>query len=152
MAPMAPHVTAELWERRHGGHVHEQPWPVADAGAYRITAQVRSAPGPGAAEGKTLASDETVFLVRATDVETETPVANLALLRSLAHQTGGGFFAAADAAEAFQRLLQRKPPAELTRRNVQPLAASGLALGSLLSLFLAALTGEWILRKRKGLA
>jgi leucyl-tRNA synthetase len=32
MAPMVPHVTAELWERRHPGqHVHEQPWPVADA-------------------------------------------------------------------------------------------------------------------------
>ncbi|HEY6533917.1 MAG TPA: leucine--tRNA ligase, partial [Acidimicrobiales bacterium] len=29
-APMAPHVTAELWERRHGNHVHEQSWPVAD--------------------------------------------------------------------------------------------------------------------------
>jgi leucyl-tRNA synthetase len=31
MAPMAPHVTAELWERRRGDHVHVQPWPVADA-------------------------------------------------------------------------------------------------------------------------
>jgi leucyl-tRNA synthetase len=32
MAPMAPHVTAELWERRHPGeHVHEQSWPQADA-------------------------------------------------------------------------------------------------------------------------
>jgi leucyl-tRNA synthetase len=30
MAPMTPHVTAELWERRRGGHVHEQPWPQAD--------------------------------------------------------------------------------------------------------------------------
>jgi leucyl-tRNA synthetase len=31
MAPMAPHITAELWERRHPGeHIHEQPWPVAD--------------------------------------------------------------------------------------------------------------------------
>jgi leucyl-tRNA synthetase len=31
MAPMVPHVTAELWERRHPGeHVHEQRWPVAD--------------------------------------------------------------------------------------------------------------------------
>jgi leucyl-tRNA synthetase len=30
LAPMAPHVTAELWERCHGGHVHEQPWPQAD--------------------------------------------------------------------------------------------------------------------------
>jgi len=30
MAPMAPHITAELWQRRRGGHVHEQPWPQAD--------------------------------------------------------------------------------------------------------------------------
>jgi leucyl-tRNA synthetase len=30
LAPMAPHITAELWERRRGGHVHEQAWPVAD--------------------------------------------------------------------------------------------------------------------------
>jgi leucyl-tRNA synthetase len=30
LAPMAPHITAELWERRCGGHVHEQPWPLAD--------------------------------------------------------------------------------------------------------------------------
>jgi leucyl-tRNA synthetase len=29
---MAPHITAELWERRHPGeHVHAQPWPQADA-------------------------------------------------------------------------------------------------------------------------
>ena len=32
MAPMAPHITAELWERRHPGeHVHEKAWPQADA-------------------------------------------------------------------------------------------------------------------------
>lgn len=31
MAPMAPHVTAELWSRRHDGqHIHEQSWPIAD--------------------------------------------------------------------------------------------------------------------------
>ena len=30
MAPMAPHISAELWEIRHGGHVHEESWPVAD--------------------------------------------------------------------------------------------------------------------------
>ena len=31
LAPAAPHVTAELWARRHdGAHVHGQPWPVAD--------------------------------------------------------------------------------------------------------------------------
>ncbi|MEJ5254371.1 MAG: leucine--tRNA ligase [Acidimicrobiales bacterium] len=30
LAPMTPHITAELWERRRGGHIHEQAWPVAD--------------------------------------------------------------------------------------------------------------------------
>jgi leucyl-tRNA synthetase len=31
LAPMAPHITAELWARRHEGeHVHERSWPVAD--------------------------------------------------------------------------------------------------------------------------
>jgi leucyl-tRNA synthetase len=30
MAPMAPHITAELWELRHGSHIHEQSWPQAD--------------------------------------------------------------------------------------------------------------------------
>src|SRR2546423_4679124 len=33
LAPMAPHLAAELWERRHepGAHVHEQPWPSFDS-------------------------------------------------------------------------------------------------------------------------
>ena len=32
LAPMAPHISAELWERRRGAgaRVHSQPWPVAD--------------------------------------------------------------------------------------------------------------------------
>jgi leucyl-tRNA synthetase len=32
LAPMAPHMSAELWERRHGegSRAHAQPWPVAD--------------------------------------------------------------------------------------------------------------------------
>jgi leucyl-tRNA synthetase len=32
MAPMTPHITAELWERAGGqGHIHEQPWPTFNA-------------------------------------------------------------------------------------------------------------------------
>jgi leucyl-tRNA synthetase len=31
LAPMTPHITAELWERRHPGeHLHAQRWPQAD--------------------------------------------------------------------------------------------------------------------------
>ena len=38
LAPMVPHITAELWERRHpeGASVHHQPWPVADADLVRM--------------------------------------------------------------------------------------------------------------------
>jgi leucyl-tRNA synthetase len=37
MAPMAPHITAELWARRHdGAHVHDQRWPVADPEMARV--------------------------------------------------------------------------------------------------------------------
>jgi leucyl-tRNA synthetase len=30
MSPSAPHLCAELWEMRRGGHVHLEPWPEAD--------------------------------------------------------------------------------------------------------------------------
>ena len=30
LAPMAPHLPAELYEQRHGVHIHEQPWPSFD--------------------------------------------------------------------------------------------------------------------------
>jgi leucyl-tRNA synthetase len=30
LAPMAPHVSAELWERRHGDRLHARPWPEFD--------------------------------------------------------------------------------------------------------------------------
>ncbi|HEV2427980.1 MAG TPA: class I tRNA ligase family protein, partial [Acidimicrobiales bacterium] len=38
LAPLAPHVSAELWLRRHPGEptVHLQPWPVADAELARV--------------------------------------------------------------------------------------------------------------------
>ncbi len=34
LAPAAPHISEELWERRGRSYsIHQQPWPVADAGA-----------------------------------------------------------------------------------------------------------------------
>ncbi|MEY2420816.1 MAG: leucyl-tRNA synthetase [Acidimicrobiaceae bacterium] len=37
LAPMAPHITAELWARRHDGeHVHLRNWPVADQEMTRV--------------------------------------------------------------------------------------------------------------------
>jgi leucyl-tRNA synthetase len=41
LAPMAPHLAAELWERRHPGEpsVHEQTWPVADPSMLAVDTQ-----------------------------------------------------------------------------------------------------------------
>ncbi len=36
MAPMAPHLTAELWERRRGDHIHTQAWPQADGALIAV--------------------------------------------------------------------------------------------------------------------
>ena len=36
LAPMAPHLSAELWERRHGTHVHEQTWPEFDPAMTKL--------------------------------------------------------------------------------------------------------------------
>jgi leucyl-tRNA synthetase len=38
LAPMAPHVTAELWEQRHqdGTTVHSEPWPVAEPELVKV--------------------------------------------------------------------------------------------------------------------
>jgi leucyl-tRNA synthetase len=37
LAPAAPHIAAELWERRHSGeHVHLLPWPQADLELARL--------------------------------------------------------------------------------------------------------------------
>ena len=35
MAPMVPHVAAELWERRCGRHIHTESWPVPDPAKLR---------------------------------------------------------------------------------------------------------------------
>ncbi len=35
LAPMTPHLAAELWERRRGGLVHTEPWAVADPDLVR---------------------------------------------------------------------------------------------------------------------
>lgn len=40
LAPMAPHVAAEIWERRNGGLVHAQSWPVADSEMLRAEKEI----------------------------------------------------------------------------------------------------------------
>ena len=69
LAPAAPHLTAELWARRHGGeHVHLLEWPVADAALAavdtvtmvvqvngKLKARIEVPTGIGAADAEALA-------------------------------------------------------------------------------------------------
>jgi leucyl-tRNA synthetase len=36
LAPMTPHIAAELWELRHGTDIHAQVWPQADPAMARL--------------------------------------------------------------------------------------------------------------------
>ncbi|MHB1486684.1 MAG: leucine--tRNA ligase [Acidimicrobiales bacterium] len=36
LAPMVPHLSAEVWQRRHGSDVHLEPWPEADPELTRL--------------------------------------------------------------------------------------------------------------------
>ena len=74
MAPMTPHITAELWSRRHdGAHIHEVAWPQADPakltldtvtmviqvnGKVRDKLEVASDIDADEAEARALASDK----------------------------------------------------------------------------------------------
>jgi len=74
LAPMAPHLTAELWARRHdGAHIHAEAWPTADPaklvedtvtmvvqinGKVRDRIEVASDIAADAAESLALASDK----------------------------------------------------------------------------------------------
>jgi len=70
LAPMAPHITAELWEQRHPGEksVHQQSWPVADPAMLveetvtmvvqvngKVKARIEVAPGISEADATALA-------------------------------------------------------------------------------------------------
>jgi leucyl-tRNA synthetase len=77
LAPMAPHISAEIWERRHPDEVslHHQRWPVADpalivAEAFTMIVQINGKvrarlevdPGVSESEARALAlADETVI-------------------------------------------------------------------------------------------
>jgi leucyl-tRNA synthetase len=78
LAPMAPHVTAELWQQRHGTHVHAQSWPEADPamlvvdkvtmvvqvnGKVRDRLEVDAAISPEDAEAMALASPKVAELL-----------------------------------------------------------------------------------------
>ena len=73
LAPMVPHITAELWERRHPefSAVHSQPWPVADPAMVAVdevtmVVQVNGKVKDRLSVVPTIAEDEAVRLALAS--------------------------------------------------------------------------------------
>jgi hypothetical protein len=98
-------------------------------------------------DGKVIDSDSVDIQVTAPDVEHDNPKANLKLLRRIADMTGGAYFDADKAGDAFTTLLKRdagyiKPVNGTTELWNHP---------AVMILFMLLLTVEWSLRKRWGL-
>lgn len=123
-------------------------WPAARPaeGAYELEF---SATG-GAADAPLVA--RAVFRVLAVDVELREPTANLALLRDCAARTvehGGGYFDLSDADGAFRALTKNDRRRKIERPERFDLA--GRMSWALLAIATAALCGEWLIRKQRGL-
>ena len=71
LAPMAPHITAEIWERRHGGLVHAESWPTPDpelvkADKYTLVVQINGKVRDKIEVDPEIAEDAAISLVLAS--------------------------------------------------------------------------------------
>jgi len=99
-------------------------------------------------DGKEIGSAEAKFIAYLPDVELEHPLAELDRLRSLASQTEGAFFTPDEAKRLFEALEKRRAPETvIVHTDIIPLWNNWWVL----AVFVAALTAEWVLRKRKGM-
>jgi hypothetical protein len=99
-----------------------------------------------AAAGVTTANQTTEFLVQGSNLELADPAANPERLRTIARLTGGAYYDVADVGrlsgqiERRERVISRRERTEFWN---SPSVRSGLFV-----FFLAAVTGEWVLRRR----
>ncbi len=71
LAPMAPHITAEIWERRRGGLVHAESWPTPDpvlvkADKYTLVVQINGKVRDKIEVDPEIAEDAAISLVLAS--------------------------------------------------------------------------------------
>lgn len=96
---------------------------------------------------ETLGQASARFLVFAQDLELENPAADLALLASLASQTGGESLPPEQFPALLERLRRQPPPVEVESEARQNLWDTWPLFG----LLVAVLSLEWTLRKRWGM-
>ena len=119
---------------------YQVPWTAPAAGLYRVTAAASLADGEDL-----LGTDDFEFVVGLVASEFDRVDVDEQLLRSLAAQTGGVYHTLATAGRIPDEIRQRR--ALVARRSEISLwNAPGFFL-----VFLACVTTEWFLRKRRGL-
>jgi len=98
-------------------------------------------------DGETLGTAQARFLVFEQDLELDNPVADPALLESLAAMTEGESLPPEQLSDLLDRLRRQPPRLEIERQTKQALVDTWPFFGALVGL----LCGEWFLRKRWGL-
>ncbi len=125
---------------------YQLPWQPPASGLYQATAAAYDGgTDPSGVEGAELGTDRFEFVVGHAASEFDRVDVDEQMLRSLANQTGGVFHTLATAGQI---------PEELEARRALVAHREELNLWNapwLFTLFLACVTAEWILRKRRGL-
>jgi hypothetical protein len=111
-----------------------------DAGGYRVTAVVKDA------DGKSLAEKATGFALNPLAEEMATLAPNRAWMQRLADDTGGKLLALNDVAQLTNILAKLDTP--VMDRQAHPVWHNGWWLAAMLVL----LVGEWLLRRKGGVA
>jgi hypothetical protein len=112
-------------------------YPTA-GGQYQVAAALKNASG-------LLANQASEFLVQGSDLELADTGTNRAVLQSLAAATGGSYFDIEDADQLAERITGKK------RRTVRVQRTEFWDSPGLFVFFLAAVTTEWVVRRRNHL-
>lgn len=111
-----------------------------EAGDYSVTVV-------GTSQGKDLGRRTSKFLVYEEDTEMRQLAADHELLRGLAQVSGGSF----ESFENFPKFVRSLQEEDLNLEISQPVYESLWDRWEFFALFLAVITAEWVLRKRRGL-
>lgn len=117
-------------------------WHAQAGGRYRVEASLVAA-------GQTLANQGAEFLVHGSDLELADTGTDPDRLRAMAKFTGGLYFDIHDTDKLAGNIERRQR--QLTRVERTELWGSGKSQSALFLFFLAAVTSEWILRRRNHL-
>ena len=121
-----------------GGGVYETTLDPPESGSYKIVVEARK-------DGKRLGLEETTFDVGRPNQEFERLAIDRTLLRKIAQATGGEYYEPANFGDLVERLRSQVIKEDI-HREVGVQTVGGL-FGVLFGVFLALVSGEWLLRK-----